>query len=329
MGLSLVSGLAASIMLRTLLHWQGLMSTAFWWYLISTAVLFVVLRSTHGRLAALDRIVSFAIWSVGVVVCGLLAWLIGFVVLKGWNKLSLSFFLDDLGSTSALDKGGGMRHALIGTVEQVGIATVVSVPIAILTAVYLHEIRGRMAPVIRFIVDAMSGLPSVVAGLLVYTIWILVLGQGYSGFACSMSLVILMLPTVTRTAEEILRTVPGHLREASLALGSSQWRTVMLVVLPTARAGLLTATILGIARAAGETAPAILTTFGSQTTNWNPFSGAQASLPLTVYQLVRSGNKAHLERAYAGAFVLILLVLLSFATARLISTRSERRLGKR
>jgi len=327
--LAVASGLALAVLLRQVLHWQGLLSTALWWYIGSLGLLFVLARATRGPLAAGDRIVTFLIWSVGLLACALLAWLLGFVVLKGYNKLSLSFFTEDLGSTSALDKGGGMAHALIGTVEQVGIATAISVPIAVLTAVYLHEIKGRMAPFIRFIVDAMSGLPSIVAGLLVYTVWILALGQGFSGFACSLALVILMLPTVTRTSEEILRTVPGHLREASLALGAPRWRTTLGVVLPTARSGLLTAVILGIARAAGETAPAVLTAFGSPTTNTNPFSEPQANLPLTVYQLIRSGNQTQLERAYAGAFVLILLVLIAFVSARVVATRSERRLGRR
>jgi phosphate transport system permease protein len=327
--LGLSGGLAVALVFRTLLHWQGFMSTAVAWYIAAMALMSVLMRSSRGALAAADRIVTALVWSVGVLACALLAWLLGFVIVKGVGQLSWSFFFDDFGKTAALDKGGGIRHALIGTVEQVGLATVIAVPIAVMTAVYLNEVRGRLAPVVRFIVDAMSGLPSIVAGLLVYTVWILSLRQGYSGFACSLALVVLMLPTVTRTAEEILRTVPGHLREASLALGATRWRTVLQVVLPTARAGLLTAVILGIARAAGETAPAILTTFGSSTTNTNPFSEPQANLPLTVYQLIRSGNKVQLQRAYAGAFVLILLVLVAFAAARIISTRSERRLGRR
>jgi phosphate transport system permease protein len=328
-GLALISGFAAAMALRTVLNWQGYMSTALWWYLVSLALLFVLMRSSRGAIVALDRFVAFLIWSVGAVACAALGWILVYVVVNGFSKLSLSFFTDDLGSTSALDKGGGMRHALIGTIEQVGLATVMSVPIAVMTAVYLNEVKGRLAPLVRFIVDSMSGLPSIVAGLLIYTVWILALGNGFSGFACSLALLILMLPTVTRTAEEILRTVPGHLREAALALGASRWRTVARVVLPTARAGLLTAVILGVARAIGETAPAVLTAFGSATTNANPFNGAQADLPLTVFQLVRSGNKTQLERAYGGAFVLILLVLVAFATARVLSSRSERRLGKR
>jgi phosphate transport system permease protein len=322
--LSIAGGLAIALLMRTLLHWQGLMSTFVFAYVATLVLGTVLLRSVYGMLAARDRVMTSLIWSVGLLACCLLAWLLGFVLLKGVSKLSWTFFVDDLGKTSALNKGGGMRHAIIGTVQQVGIATIASVPIAVMTAVYLNEVQGRIAPLVRFIIDAMSGLPSVVAGLLVYAIWILSLGNGFSGFACSMALVILMLPTVTRTAEEILRTVPGHLREASLALGATRWRTVSRVVLPTARSGLLTAVILGIARAAGETAPAALTAFGSSTTNVNPFTEPQANLPLTVYQLIRSGNKQQLERAYAGACVLILLVLVAFTLARIISIRGEK-----
>lgn len=322
--LSVTGGLAIALILRTVLHWQGLMSTFVFAYVATLALGMVLLRTMYGSLAAGDRVVTVLIWSVGLLACCLLAWLLGFVLLKGISKLSWTFFVEDLGKTSALNKGGGMRHAIIGTVEQVGMATFASVPIAVMTAVYLNEVKGRIAPTVRFIVDAMSGLPSVVAGLLVYAVWILSLGNGFSGFACSLSLLILMLPTVTRTAEEILRTVPGHLREASLALGATRWRTVSRIVLPTARSGLLTAVILGIARAAGETAPAALTTFGSSTTNVNPFSEPQANLPLTVYQLIRSGNKQQLERAYAGACVLILLVLVAFTLARIISIRGEK-----
>ena len=137
-----------------------------------------------------------------------------------------------------------------------------------------------------------------------------------------------MLPTVTRTSEEILRTVPDHLREASLALGAPQWRTVLRIVLPTARSGLMTATILGIARAVGETAPVLLTAFGADTTNLNPFSGAQANLPLFVWTLVRVPNNAQKDRAFTGALVLVLLVLILFSFARWVGGRAQKKLGR-
>jgi phosphate transport system permease protein len=191
----------------------------------------------------------------------------------------------------------------------------------------MHEIRGRLAPVIRFFVDAMSGLPSIVAGLLVYTVWILELGQGFSGMAAAVALTILMLPTITRTAEEILRTIPDSLREASLALGAPQWRVVTRVVLPTARSGLITAAILGVARAIGETAPILLTASYASSTNTSPFTGKQASLPMFVYQLIRQPSATQQARAWTGALVLLLTVLVLFLTARYIGSRGMKKRG--
>ena len=221
----------------------------------------------------------------------------------------------------------GARAAIIGTVEQVGIATAVVVPIAILTAVYLHEHRGRLATPIRFIVDGLAGLPSIVAGLVVFTVWIVGHPNRFSGIAGSAALIILMLPTVTRTSEEVLRTVPGSLREASLALGAPQWRMVLRVVLPTALAGLVTAAILGVARAVGETAPMLLTAGFSNATNANPFSGPQADLPTFVWSLIFVPNKAQNDRAWTAGLVLVILVLVLFVSARVLLSRSMRKRG--
>jgi phosphate transport system permease protein len=180
-----------------------------------------------------------------------------------------------------------------------------------------------MSPVVRFVTDAMSGLPSIIAGLLVYTLW--VVEFGFSGFAASMALIVVMLPIIVRTSEEMLRTVGGSLREASLALGAPEWRTVLRVVLPTARSGLVTASILGVARVVGETAPVLLTAFGSASTHFNPFSGQQADLPLFVYSLIRQPNAVQIQRAWTGALVLIGIVLALFTIARVVSGRGERR----
>jgi phosphate transport system permease protein len=213
-----------------------------------------------------------------------------------------------------------MKHAIIGTIEQVGMATAVTVPIGVGTALYLNEIGGRLAGAVRLIVDAMSGVPSIIAGLFVYIFWVQPRHtEGFSGLAASMALGILMLPTITRTAEEVLRIVAGSLREAALALGAPEWRMICLVVVPTARAGLVTAGILGVARAVGETAPVLLTAFGSRNTNWNPFHGPQADLPLQVYQLARSPLNNNVKEAWAGAAVLIAIVLTLFTLARVLS----------
>jgi len=296
--------------------------------LVSTLAIYrVVVGSSAGSVVATDRVMTIAIMIGASISVAALVWLVGFVVVKGLPELRPGFFTSDMSTVGPLDSGGGAYHAIVGTVEQVGIATIIAVPAAILTAVYLHEIKGRGAGVIRFFVEAMSGLPSIVAGLLVYTVWILQLGQGFSGIAAAVALTILMLPTVTRTAEEILRTVPGSLREASLALGAPEWRVALRVVLPTARSGLITAAILGIARAIGETAPILLTASFSSSTNTNPLSGKQASLPMFVYQLVRQPNKTQLDRAWTGALVLLLLVLTMFVLARTIGERGKKKRG--
>jgi phosphate transport system permease protein len=209
---------------------------------------------------------------------------------------------------------------VVGTLEQVGIAMLISVPLSILTAVYLNEVRGRLRRYVRLLVDAMSGLPSVVAGLFIYAVLVLGFGWGFSGFAAALALAMLMLPLITRTTEEVLRIVPDGLREAALALGSPEWRVTTHVVLPTARAGIVTAVILGVARAVGETAPVLLTAAGSSVLNANPFDGPQSNLPLYIYQQVTSQLDNARARAWTGAFVLITLVLVLFTVARIIAS---------
>ena len=161
-----------------------------------------------------------------------------------------------------------------------------------------------------FFVDVMTGIPSIVAGLFVLSLWILILGMGYSGFAGSMALSILMIPVVVRSTEEMLKLVPNELREASLALGVPKWRTISKVVLPTSIGGITTGVMLAVARIAGETAPVLLLVFGNQLINNNPFSGAQSSLPYYVYEQYANGNDASYDRAWAGALVLIAFVMI-------------------
>jgi phosphate transport system permease protein len=325
-GAALAAGLATALVLRVLFDWSGVMSTGVWAYLVFLATYFALVWDQAGQEQGADRVVTVLVWSVGAFVLAGLLWMIGLVVAKGAPGLRPSFFTQDLSTVGPLDPGGGALHAIIGTLEQVGIAVVVVVPIAVLTAVYLHELRGRMAKPIRFVIDAMSGLPSIVAGLLVFTVW--VDGRGFSGVAGSAALVILMLPTVTRTSEEILRTIPDTLREASLALGAPRWRVVLRVVVPTALTGLVTASILGVARAIGETAPMLLTAFGSDTTVTNPTKGPQSDLPLFVWKLINVPNEVQRQRAWTGALVLVLLVLLLFVTARVVANRARKRLGR-
>jgi phosphate transport system permease protein len=321
-----VAGGALAGTLRIVLGWHGVLGTALWWYVAFLAVFFLLERDRSSDDTATDRMVTVLIWSAGVAVVAVLGWMLIFLVAKGWSALRPGFFTQDLSKVGPLNPGGGAVHAIIGTLEQVAIATIVVVPIAVLTAVYLHELNGRMAPLIRLIVDAMSGLPSIVAGLLIYSIW--VVHHGYSGISGSAAIAVLMLPIVTRASEENLRTIPDTLREGSMALGAPQWRVVMRVVLPTAQAGLVTAAILGVARGVGETAPMLLTAFGNNSTNTNPLHGAQADLPLFVWGLIREPNARQNERAWTGLLILVLLVLVLFVLARFVASRGQRKLGR-
>jgi phosphate transport system permease protein len=321
---ALASGVHLAVLLRFLLDWNDLLGTALIAMLTFIAVHYLLVAARASPEVAIDKTITTVMWSVGAIILAVLGWMVIYVTVKGARQLSWSFFTQDLGETSALQKGGGLKHALIGSVEQVGLATFAVVPVAVLTAVYLNELKGRMAGVIRFIIDSLAGIPSIVAGLLIFTLW-----PGYAGIKASAALLILALPIVTRTAEEVLRTVPDGLREASLALGAPQWRVVVKVVLPTAKAGLVTATLLAVARMVGETAPVTLTAGSSSNVNLNPLSGAQSSLPTFVWDLVRQPNQRQIDRAWGGALVLLIVVLLAFAAARFTLARSERKLGRR
>jgi phosphate transport system permease protein len=291
-------------------------------YVLFLAATFVLGSVRVSRKVGVDRAITALVSSSALVVIGALAVILWLPISKGAKNLNWAFFSETLEkvdpSLPTDQQGGGALHAIVGTLSQVGISTLVSVPFGILTAVYLNEVKGRFAPIVRVLIDAMSGIPSIVAGLFVYAMWVIGFGRGFSGLAASLALGILMLPTVARTSEEMLKLVDPSLREASLALGSSEWRTVFQVVLPTARTGLITATILGVARVAGETAPLIMTAFGSDKVVGVKAGlyEEQSSLPLFVFQRFAQDDT---ERAWTGALVLIALVIILFLFARLLS----------
>jgi len=245
------------------------------------------------------------------------------IAIRGIKGLYIGFFTSDMSLASVNDPldQGGILHAIIGTLLLILFAMLISVPLGILTALYLTEIKGPGSRFIRFLVQAMSGVPSIVAGLFIYSAFISGTGRGFSGFMGSLALSILMLPTVARTAEEVLLLIPTDLREAGLALGATQWRTVAMVVVPAAKSGLITAVILGIARIAGETAPLLFTTGGGDTTNVNPFDGVMGSIPFAIWKALIAGSEESNARAWASIFVLLVIVMVLFFTAR--------RLGKR
>ena len=247
------------------------------------------------------------------------------VASKGITAVKLNTFTQDMRVTQpdAPFTEGGALHAILGTFEIVLIATIICVPLGVLTALYLTEIKGRFENLVRFLVQAMSGVPSIVAGLFIYTVLIVTLGINYSGIAGAFALSILMLPTVARTSEEVLKLIPNDLREAGVALGATQWRTVAMVVVPAAKSGILTAVILGVSRVAGETAPLLLTILGNTTNNLNPFSGPIAALPLYTFSLMKTGLDVAISRAWGGALILLTLVLILFITARLLSGKKR------
>ena len=331
-------GCAASAMLLTWFVMHVLLDSPGWLadlvvaYLLYVGMLFLVTRDQAGRLAATDKLVSTIVVTAALGLLIPLLFLLGYIVIKGAPYLRATFFTHDMSAVGATDPAtatGGL-HAIVGTLEQTGLALVFVVPLGLLTAAFLNETRSRFRKPVRIFVDAMSGLPSVVAGLFVYAALIIPPARtGFSGFMATLALTMIMLPTVTRTVDVVLRLVPDGLREASLALGASRARTVWSVVLPTARTGVSTAIILGIARVVGETAPLLYTSFGSRTMNANPFSGPQESLPRFVYRYIKEPLESAQQRGYIGALVLILLIFALFALTRLVGRDRSKRKARR
>ncbi|HLV72952.1 phosphate ABC transporter membrane protein 2 (PhoT family) [Actinomadura hallensis] len=246
------------------------------------------------------------------------------VLVNGLERLDLTFFQFSMNAVSGSDPGGGAYHAIVGTLQQVLICSLIAVPLSVLTAIYLVEYagNGRLGKIISFTVDVMMGIPSIVAGLFVLALWLLTFGFDFSGFAGALSLTILMIPTVTRSAEEMLKLVPNDLREASYALGVPRWRTVLFVVLPTAMTGMVTGVMLAVARVMGETAPLLLTIFFTKAINNDPFNGPQASLPTFIWEQAADPNQNSIDRAWTGALVLIAIIMLLNLLARLVARRT-------
>ena len=328
---SAISGFALSQLLyETFLPLSGALGYVIVWYLLFLAISWLSVRELRGSVRAKDHLVRVLVWTGASIAIVPLVLIVAYVIGKGYHALRPQFFTEDqryVGALSDSTEGGG-AHAIVGTIQQVGIASLIAVPLGITTAVYLNEVKGRLAKPLRTVVDAMSAVPSIVAGLFIYAAWILALGNQQTGLAGSLALSVLFLPTVTRTAEVVLRLVPGGLREASLALGGTEWRTTSRVVLPTSRSGLVTAVVLGVARVIGETAPLILTVGGAFIMNWNPVSGKQDSLPFFVFRLIRFPQEAQIARAWTGALVLLILVLILFVIARAIGGRGPDHIGR-
>ncbi|QMU71536.1 phosphate ABC transporter permease PstA [Streptacidiphilus sp. P02-A3a] len=301
-------------------------------FLVFLALYAGVTALVWGPRAVADRLAAACMAAVGVFIVFVVVDQVAYTAYQGHTALGhLNFFTQDsLNSTALTSLGhGGILNALIGSLEQMGIATAAAVPLGILAALFLVEVGGRMARPVRSLIEAMTSLPEIIAGLFVFALFILTFGLRQSGFAAALALTIMMIPFVARSSEVMLRLVPGTLREASYALGASQWRTVWSVVLPTARSGLTTAIVLGMARAIGETAPVLLTSGYTDYVNANPFSGWQTSLPLYIYETVREPADVQRVRAFGAALVLIALVLVLFTVARVLGGRAPGELSRR
>jgi len=316
-----IGSVIAAYLLVTNSGFEGRLPLVIFFGIFSVSALAILAGIRRGKESAKDAIMA------GVAYAGVFALLLPVVsilwtvISRGTAAIYGGFFTTDMAQdpfSSPLDEGG-IAHALIGTLWLIVIALIISVPLGILTALYLTEIKGPGSALIRFLVQAMSGIPSIVAGLFIYSALISGSGRGFSGFMGALALSILMIPTVARTAEEVLLLVPPDLREAGLALGATQWKTVALVVIPAAKSGLVTAVILGVARIAGETAPLLFTTGGADDTNLNPFDGNMGTIPFYIWKALIDGSPEAASRAWAGIFILMVAVLALFALARFFS----------
>ena len=319
----IIAAIAIAYLIVAMTGISGKLGYAFSFFVAYGVIVSSFSLFSRGVPAAKDAFVKTLV-AVGAVVTVLpIASIIYTVLKRGLPGLSFGLFTNDMSLAAPTDplENGGVLHAITGTLTLVVLALVISVPIAILTALYLTEIKGKFSAPIRFLVQAMSGVPSIVAGLFILSAVLYPIAKNYSALMGALALSILMIPTVARTAEEVLLLIPNELREAGTALGGTQWRTVAMIVLPAARSGLMTAIILGIARIAGETAPLLLLTGGGDSVNPNPFNGSVGSLPYYIWKSFNAGSPEAITRAWAGLLVLMMLVLILFVLARALSTR--------
>ncbi|MEV0075998.1 phosphate ABC transporter permease PstA [Nocardia neocaledoniensis] len=246
-----------------------------------------------------------------------LVWVLGLVITKGITAIvTADWWFNSQKGILPDQTGGGVYHAIYGTIVQSAVASIIAVPLGIMAAVYLVEYgRGRLAKVTTFMVDILAGVPSIVAALFIFALWIATFGMPQSSFAVSLALVLLMLPVVVRSTEEMLKLVPDELREASYALGVPKWKTILRIVIPTAAPGMISGILLALARVMGETAPVLVLVGYSKSINQNIFDGNMASLPLLIYQELANPEAAGRERVWGAALTLILMIALLYLAA--------------
>ena len=325
--LAVVGALLAAVATTGLL-WQEISPfSGILGYVVVSWVLFVLYYAvlvsfTEDRPAMRDRVSAVVVQSLAALVIVALGFIIFYTFVRGWAAFThLNFFTKDgkLSAPNAPLTQGGALHAIVGTLIEIGIAMGIAVPLGLLAAVFMNEVPGPYSRFIRTIVDAMTAMPDVLAGLFIYAVLVLTTGQ--SGLAAGVALAITALPIICRAADVVLRLMPGGLKEASFALGAGQWRTVRYVSLPTVRSGLATAVILGAARAIGETAPPLLVAGETDYLNFHPTGGPMMSLPLMAYSGVTNSQAVEISRGFGAASVLLILVFVLFATARRIGGR--------
>ncbi len=316
-----LAGVSVALLLALLTGVSGALGLVLVGYVAFLLVYGVLVSISDDGPAVLDAVMTVLMASTAVLAFGALAIVIVFTVARGWAALvHTNFYTQDMSKAGPLAslKVGGMAHALLGTLWMVGIAVVLTVPIGLVAAVYLDVTRSRPARLFRTVVEAMTALPSILAGLFIYASWILTFGFERSGLAAALALSVMMLPYIIRAADLALRLVPGNLREAAAALGAPGWRGEMQVVIPTARSGLATAVILGVARAIGEASPVLLTAGYTSYVNANPLHGPMVSLPLETLKLVQADIPAYTSRAFGAATFLLVVVVVLFLVARKI-----------
>jgi phosphate transport system permease protein len=292
---------------------------------LAGVVVYFLSRAVEGPRRATDRIASLAVTSTFAVAMVPLVSLLATVIRRGSERFDVTFFTESL--RNVVGEGGGAVHAILGTLIITAVATILAVPIGILTAVYLREYGAgrRLAAAVTFFVDVMTGIPSIVAGLFAYALFAIFLGPGVRlGIVGAVALTLLMIPIIVRATEEMLRIVPNSLREAAYALGVPKWKTIVRVVLPTALGGIITGVMLAIARVVGETAPLLVTTGVITSVNTNPFEGRMMNLSVFAYFQYKAPGvppEPYFARAWAAALTLIIIVLVLYFVARLISLR--------
>ena len=316
-----VASLAVALGLRAVLG-GGPIAVAMMLAVVFVGLINVVSRRVEGSRRAADRTVTAVVTAMFLATLVPLVSVMYTVVGRGVGRFDVGFFTETM--RSVVGEGGGAQHAIVGTLIITSLATLISVPIGVLTAIYLVEYgRGRVSRAVTFLVDVMTGIPSIVAGLFAYALFVIVVGPGVRfGIGGAVALSVLMTPVVVRASEEMLKLVPAELREASYALGVPKWRTILKVVLPVAAAGIGTGITLAIARVIGETAPLLLIAGTTKALNTDPFNGRMETLPVfTFYSVTQPGTKAEfsIDRGWSAALVLMLVVLLLNVVARVIA----------